>query len=340
MPLGRPDEQGNLLPTSRFYRGGSGSLGKAATWICPGCGKQNDAPRRVEDGCVHCGAGDPSLNPPRKPLERHQETGRVEQVHHPGAAHPDDRYHAGHPTIVTGAAPRIGQGGATRILRLIEYLIDPGEDATDVLRRSLVGCMEFPWGTITGTIVDTADARQEDLLRLAKYQPGVWLAKRPDGTIPPEEPVRRPRSPQFISVGQPVLSVRPPADNAQEQQMTTPSVGIQYGPEAARLAQAIYQLGGPQLAHTLAMGLQAILEEIGGNSEPEKFLAPQQCLELATALMDLLPPEWDQVQERETPQEVVGGTEEDQARKQRIREKLQAASQPQPTYREVPDADR
>ena len=34
-------------------------------WNCPACGKKNEG-RRPEQGCGHCGAGDPTTNPPRQ----------------------------------------------------------------------------------------------------------------------------------------------------------------------------------------------------------------------------------------------------------------------------------
>lgn len=112
--------------------------------------------------------------------------------------------------------------------------------------------------------------------------------------------------------------------------MTTPDVGLPYTIDDANTAQLLLKLGGPRLCYTLALGLQAVLPEIG--SEPERFLSEPEALRLASALMAALPEGWDQ--ETEEIQPPAPGTPAD-VRVAEIQERMRQASQPTAVYREV-----
>lgn len=223
----------------------------------------------------------------------------------------------------------------TRILRLLEYVIHPGEDATEVLRRSLVGQMRFPWGTITGTIVDSSDPRQEDLLRLARMQPGVWMGNPGVNEHPLLECLqatqRLPEIPFLTGLSR--VGAAPAITDVARTPMTTPDVGPPFTIEDANTAQLLLKLGGPRLCYTLALGLQAVLPELA--SEPERFLTEEEALRLASALMACLPKDWqgDAPEDPGLPdQPPAPGTD---ARLAEIQERMRQASQPAPVYREV-----
>ena len=202
-----------------------------------------------------------------------------------------------------------------RILRLLEYLIAPGQSNDEGLRRSLVGRAEFPWGTLTATIVDSLDARQEDLLQLARRQPGVWIAN-PDA--------------MRGGVTSPVTLRRDTQPVARRSHMDTPPAPLDLGTSVPRsvldLAHAITNLGGYKLAYTLALALDNIAIELAETNEPEKFLTGDACNELAQAFMQQIPPDW-----AGDAAEAVAPEPDDEERA-RARERVRAAQEgSQPT---------
>lgn len=192
-----------------------------------------------------------------------------------------------------------------RVLRLIEYLINPGEDADLTLRNSLVGRMDFAWGTLTGTIVDSCDARQEDLLGLARRQPGVWLGNQEAMTMVKQPSKGRPGPAPAAVPRRPVLPEAPKAPA-----MEMPPTGPPFGEEEAKFAAFIAETYDLRFAHTLALALSQIAPELAANMEPEKFLSDRDCLRFANALMQRIPEDWkgDQplVDESEAPPQTIG----------------------------------
>lgn len=318
MPVGKPTPDGDIVMGSRHY-GGVQRLGSpTAEWDCPACGLKNTG-RKPEAGCVHCGAGDPTKSTAGKPQSvgdkslAADERGRVRVVHHPEAAHPDDRFHGGHPSPGTweAAAPR--KSAPLRVLRLIEYLIQPGRDADQVLRNSLVGRMDLAWGTITATIVDSCDTRQEDLLGLAHRQPGVWLAnpeamqakntqqsRRSDARPAPNWGIQAEAAARFPLPQEMISMTVPPM----------PALGPRPSESDAKMADWIVTTLGMKVAYTLALALSTIAEELAGNMEPERFLTTQEALGLANALMQRIPDAWKGdaplADESETPPQTLG----------------------------------
>ncbi len=290
MPLGRPDEDGTFQPTKgRFYRGGHGDLGTATTWKCPGCGATNQG-RKIEQGCGACGAGDPTKGTAGQPLVAQDppnappppDVGRVRLP--PGGPAPENPRGAWE----SGVAPRPA-ASSIRVLRLIEYLIDPGKLSAgeETLRRSLVGQMRYPWGTLTATIVDEVSSRQEDLLQLAHRQPGVWLG---NSTVREMDAPIDNVSPGNISREAAVQRLR----TYQETPMTTeppplPDTGVAYSLETRNDAIFLVRQLGYRLANTIALALGSIAQELEGNSEPEKFLSSAECLQLANAILQQIP---------------------------------------------------
>lgn len=307
-PVGRPTPDGEIVHGSRHFSGKPSPLGEVRLWDCPACGKKNEG-QRPEHGCVHCGAGDP-----RKAMAGSGESGPL-----PVAAPAPRRVPALLPASTSAdpspwapAGPRPAPA-PVRILRLLEYLIAPGQTADETLRRSLVGTLEMGWGRLTATIVDSCDARQEDLLTLARKQPGVWMNKEP---LPPgvvtyeegtqkvlaqfEEDHRRRQDPPAVDWCVVPLDPQVPVLNIpQEARMNPPDTGPAYSVEEAALAADILACGhramadgGYKLCYTLALALQTIAEELAMTMEPERFLTREQALALANALMQQIPAEW------------------------------------------------
>lgn len=71
-----------------------------------------------------------------------------------------------------------------------------------------------------------------------------------------------------------------------------PDTGASYTHDDALTARRLFSVGGHRLCYTLALALGGIAEELAGNSEPEKFLSREECLRLASALLAIIPPEW------------------------------------------------
>jgi hypothetical protein len=218
---------------------------------------------------------------------------------------PLDRAGAPLPSVVLPAA-------ATKIYRLIEYVItDPGAGA-EVLRRSLIGRLTFPWGAITGAIVDTLDGTQEDRLRMARMQPGVWVgntaASVTDRSGPPT-PATIAQVKALMDNGLTHYEEAAIAEHyrTKETPMELPDTGPAFTSEQARFAHALYDLAesitpgrGYAFVHTLALALSNVSVELDGNMEPEKFMPSAAALQLANALMQLIPEDWNPQPEGET----------------------------------------
>lgn len=305
MPVGKFTPDGESVNNPRHSQRTLRALQTGPTiWDCPACGMKNEG-RPPHQGCLHCGAGDQ-----RKSVAgAATRAGQAERAGTPLEGSPGKPAAAG----ATGAGATVrSAGGAsdpivgpardaapTRILRLIEYLIRPGENVDTILRRSLVGRMDLPWGTITATIVDSSDGNQEDRLKLARMQPGVWMANPEamegyDRRVQPQagRAVPTPMDPStrrlMLTQLERTLKEYPMAGEAPPQDAAPPT-----GPSFTRLqgdmATALIQLLGPQMAHTICLGLSQIAEELEGNMEPEKFVTREEALQLANAILHHLP---------------------------------------------------
>lgn len=310
MPLGKPTSDGEILTGSRHYSGKPNPLGEVRVWNCPSCGKRNET-QLPEHGCAHCGAGDQRLGKAGNPA-RTEAAGTGQPARGPLLQVAASTAYADVPTDTRIARPlRDVPAASVRILRLIEYLVVPGKDVTWTLRNSLVGTLHFDWGQLTGTIVDSCDANQEDRLRLAKMQPGVWLGN---------EMTMRGREVKGIGsqppLGANALDARVVAYNDQRSSLeseyhlirerlkeplmspTPPDTGPAFTRDQEVMAQQIRATGeyfgaGYKLCYTLALALQSIAEELAANIEPEKFLTREEALSLANALMAQIPAEWN-----------------------------------------------
>lgn len=339
-PVGKPQADGTVGGSPRHYGHGSGSLGEATLWDCPACGKKNEG-RRPEQGCVHCGAGDPHASTAgvaaaAPAVERDDWERTARRATAPPVGLPSARLDVGEPAPDRRAEPQ-------RVLRLIQYLIYPGQSGDETLRRSLVGRMELGWGSITATIVDSCDDRQEDLLRLAARQPGVWLgnAAVSDSVDHPYKTAWAGITPRPVASG-PMVTLHKHPGTRMGTHMNVPDTGPIYTIEeqdlAAAIANAVVRAHAAPYAllYTLALALQTISEELKGNTEPEKFLSPEACLSLANALMNEIPVDWQNA-EGEAPAPTTPGSladETEQARREEIRTRMTA--RPEPIFREPP----
>jgi hypothetical protein len=171
---------------------------------------------------------------------------------------------------------------------MIEYIFSPGADIDAILRRSLVGRVAMGNVQITASIVDSIDQTQEDRLRMARMQPGVWLAN--------ELAMQAPPSPSGYETNRGYRehlqdTVRTLLDKQKASMMTDaapPDTGPAFSPIERSLAQTLLAAVGPRAGHTIALALSSIAEELEGNSEPHKFLSKDECLSLASAIMRAL----------------------------------------------------
>lgn len=278
-----------------------GGLGIASIWKCPACGKQNEG-RTPEMGCAHCGSGDPGKSQAgsTQELSKGLMAARAGEQSLPHGQPPSPSSSPMmHPPGARGSASAGSSSTApTRILRLIEYLIPPGVDASEVLQRSLVGSLDLTQCRITGTLVDDVSARQEDLLTMARRQPGVWLA---NPTAMQALQKRMKSDAREVLYGHPL--VRQGSDpGLQQHRMAVekerlmepeiPDTGPAFSETEASLAHAVAQSFGLRWANTMALALSSIAPELAGNSEPEKFLSDQECLAFAQALLAQIPEGW------------------------------------------------
>lgn len=298
---------------SRFGRRAvHGSLGDPSVWDCPACGAQNSG-RRPEQGCEHCGAGDPLQSRAGSPVT--------------GSVRPGDDLPAGiQPRVSEPARPApVIRPEGQRLYRLIEYALHPGADISEVLRRSLVGSLPMQWGTLTGVIVDTLDPQQEDRLKMARLQPGVWLAH-------PEAIHEAPRAPQQIVVHPAVVGrMTFRESNLREApQMITPDTGVPYPREIADGAASLLQWFGPRFCYTLSLALSNVAPELAAIDEPERFLPMAECQQWAQALLDVVPPEAAPPGPPEAPPSSPEEAQRIAATQQRLRE----GAVPMPVFRE------
>lgn len=282
-PVGKPTSDGEIILGSRHSSGTHGTLGAIVAWNCPACEKQNEG-RRPEHGCIYCGAGDPTQS----------KAGLADQIIEAAKGAAQRAKEAGGNRVeayrpVPPSAPTTEQ--AIRIYRLIEYVIRRPQDVQIVLRNSLVGRLEMGWGALTGTIVDSLDSQQEDRLRMARMQPGVWLAN-PEAMAAQDH--------QAAHIVQPLIAHRQAMGieprqvifNPTEYPMEPPDTGPAFTEAEAAFGKMIAETYGYRLCYTLALALSTIAPELGGNMEPEKFLTLEECLALANALMQEIPADW------------------------------------------------
>lgn len=307
------------------HRGGDGrnrdALGQPTLWNCPGCGKKVEGVR-VEMGCPHCGAGKPQeappATPPRPPDTIRNPTDIARAI--PPKAQPPVRPPLMQPSVsATAATPSRRKGPdegeravePLRVLRLIEYLIADDANLGVVLRNSLVGTINMGWGSITATIVDDATDRQEDLLRLAKRQPGVWLANpeamearaarqaldaRPGPPAALVAQLREHARSRAREIALPVQDVAADAADHYAKLGATRAAGGDMDPdEIARLVQALTELLDDRTLYTVALALTSFAPALADTDEPDRVLAMADCEALGAALLARVPD--DTVQE-------------------------------------------
>lgn len=336
MPVGGP----------RRYSGGEGSLGRLAEWLCPTCGATVTGP--YEGGCPQCGVGKPGGQgeqpqgaADQKLLDR---TGKkpVRPLINPPAWQEDP---ADRPDYLAPVDPRVrpaaARGGRpqpddTTVYRVVAYTPNPDGQAglEETLRRGLVGKFDFIWGSIVATLVDSVDARQMDLLGLAKRQPGVWLGgprddqarwkAEVDATLPMNRLValhglsRAATDPhlreyateelnRMSNVPPPPAPPQPPPAREDPAATYVPDQGPAFSVLEAQLAKLIVSQAGLRTAYTLALALQNYAELSDMETmEPGKVLDSSGCLSLANAIMQLIPAEWnpepEPVEETDGPQ--------------------------------------
>ena len=87
-----------------------------------------------------------------------------------------------------------------------------------------------------------------------------------------------------------------------------PDTGPAFTKEQHHIAVALAnRREGMKLCYTLALALQGIAEELAANMEPEKFLTRDEALQLANALMQEIPAEWQgDAAETEIPPQTIG----------------------------------
>jgi hypothetical protein len=215
------------------------------------------------------------------------------------------------------------------VTRVIQYVAHPGQEPAllDTLQRSLVGRVETDGMTITAAVVDDLSPRQQDILGLLGRQPGVWLARRMGGadrnalkailvphqySSPPEAILRYGETPgrEETHRGKPFIgeqhlySQRP--FKGERMTDSPPNTGPAFSPAQGAMAQAITLTCGLQVAYTIALALQNYSELVKGESfEPHKQLTSEECLQMANAIMQLIPDDWDPVMEP-APTETLG----------------------------------
>lgn len=312
MPVGKPTDDGEIILGSRHgtHKGGLGTL---LAWDCPACGTKNEG-RRPELGCQHCGSGDPTKSTAGGvqdiPAARHGERRPVELARDVVRPTPERARPEGWDL---GAPPTV-------IYRLIEYVMSDAPGGQEALRRSLIGTMTLPWGRITGTIVDSLDSRQEDLLRMARMQPGVWVGNatvlNPTGASDEDHEAFYAAHRERLKQRQLQRALSPDPDPLVNQAveelvalrrkpMDAPDTGPAFSDEELNLAQALLHLvesnragAGLPFIHTLALALSNVAMELEGNMEPLKFMESAACSRLANALMSLIPSDWDPQEEK------------------------------------------
>lgn len=303
MPVGRhPDRVGIPMrqPGGAIGRG----LGDPGPWTCVSCGEK-DITTRIEDGCPACGAGKPQPTPAKvEPTVPLVETPRRRE-----------------PPVVPHRSLQVpsAEPGIQKIYRLIEYSVRDLPEGMAVLQRSLVGTLEMSWGTMTAIIVDDVSVRQQDLLTVAKRQPGIWVggSGRAIGLLPVGRELGgfesrraladRPRTPLVVGkVGSLPSSANPFAEAAKEREMAEQTGPVPPTTEDRNLATMLIPAVGYRGAYTIAQALSMYGEQVAtGSLEPEKHYTTEECYRLAQALLDLIPADWNP-----EPVEGEGGPEQ------------------------------
>ena len=101
-------------------------------------------------------------------------------------------------------------------------------------------------------------------------------------------------------------------------------------------AITFYRLFGARVTHTVAVALSALMPELTANSEPEKFLTMEECVQWAHALLAQVPADWQGIEGPEMfPTEAPPPpTPEEAQRIAAIKARLADAARPEPIYRE------
>lgn len=329
--IGRGEDDGR---PGRQYRGKPQPLGSLTEWKCPSCG--GTVSQAFEMGCNLCGAGQPDTRPVQEPQPRQlTEDSPGLQSHAPRVGATPTTVSAGKP----GNLRPEGVGAALVVTRIIQYVCKPGQEAAmeQTLQRALVGRVGFAWGEITAAIVDDVSTRQQDILSLAKRQPGVWLGG-------PDKETRYPLMRMDVSrtggaaAGDRVLQqvmqhmVPPMIGGMGGAGMTLPDQGPEYSRMDDEMARVLVQACGVKVAYSLALALQTFAAA-NDNSDP-LVIDQQACYALANAIMHYIPKEYV---EPELPPPPPPNDPAAQAVSEEVRARIaaiQAASKPTASFRE------
>lgn len=261
-PVGGAGRFGEGGPKSRQMGSGAGYV-----WTCVSCGEKNEG-RPLEQGCGFCGVGDPTKAPPAPAADRGAATG--EPLRSP-ADPPSAR------SVSQRSGARREPETGLKIYRLLEYTFATEQAMRETLQRSLVGQVHLGHVSITGCIVDDVSLLQEDRLRMARLQPGVWLSG-PKQT----EPMDHPSIEEF---GKDPVVPQPPRPTALSLDLT----------------QALRPLPLAFL-RTLFLGLSSVVAELPTTPSTE-YLTRAEAESLIYWLESILPAEETEAPPDRTPEE-------------------------------------
>lgn len=325
MPVGRTEDDGRPF---RQYRGKPAPLGTLTEWGCPSCG-QKVSGVAYENGCPHCGTGTPQANatPIREPVAAPASQVQPQPGPRTGMASGLDV--GRRPVDVFNPAP------ALVVTRIIQYVCHDPEQVAAMeltLQRALVGRTGFAWGEIIAAIVDDVSPRQQDILSLARRQPGVWLGG--------PEKESRPWGQRQVDMG---IVRYEEAPGREEIDRSLPFIGKtgmdlpNTGPEFTRLddemAKVLVQACGVKVAYTICLALQS-LAAAGDDADP-LILRQSQCYALANAIMQYIPKDYVEPDLPPPPPPNAGGPDDPGRDEARARvAAIQQASKPEVSFRE------
>ena len=335
MPVGRTEDQDDGRPL-RSYRGKPQPLGLLTEWQCPSCGEKVSG-QVYEAGCPHCGVNTPGNTPPIREPQPLTEDHPGLQSHAPRVGVTPATASAGKPGDLRSSAP------AYVVTRIIQYICtDPAQQANMelTLQRALVGRTGFAWGEIIAAIVDDISPRQQDILSLAKRQPGVWLGgpdmndRYPLQVLHVPSPGPAPATVWYEEApGREEAHPGKPFIGSTGMDMPEmPSTGPEFSRMDAEMARVLLQACGVRVAYTFALALQS-LAAASDDSDP-LVLPAVECYALANAIMQLIPAEYvdPQLPPPPPPNETLRPSVPDDVQ-QRIKA-IQAASKPEASFRE------
>lgn len=322
-----------VVPGSRFSRHRLEGVPQQFAWACPNCGTEQTG--KIEAGCTNCGSGKPGEAPA---------TGEQERAVGRAATPPSTEVQ---PVTRSGGTPEhapVERSKVHKVYRLIEYVFATPEAVQETLRRSLIGTVSMPNVTITGCIVDDLSMQQEDRLRMARMQPGVWMgASNPEMILDPSrlqlggfDSRQAGRAPENLA--------------GSEERRVAPSPGTidLIKQDMAKAVDTIERkaawgsmtdtdpikghLGAlpDKILRSLGLALLVAIAQFPEQEDPE-WLSQQEAGDLAEWIQGQVPPTEE---ETRFAQEPPPTSPEDAARIAQLKQAMADAAQPAPTYRE------